>query len=273
MLDLSKQTTNTSSKRVQSWLDSMYYHHSSFDEDDKTSSTHSVKSSNAKFSTKLSSRSEKSSLSASSSSSRRAPSRRVYLRKPRLLVKRFRNKPNLKTSANYSDQSSSYFSGDSDDSNLFSNNGSSLFINENSSFSQQTTADIRASDLEFEDQNTSTNLDENNSNCSLNFSTKPHSFGILDFEQWDKNLKIDDNFKFVVKMYAFELKDIKVRVKGNQLIVKGSQRIEEKDGFYKREFQKSFTLKDDHIDRKNIKFDFDKNHNLVINVPRIHSVH
>lgn len=268
MLDFERnQPLTSSSRRVQSWLDSLYPHQSDeerrFSERSSLASNHSTKSL-----TKSSTKNSRSSLSSSSApSSAKRSTRRIYLRKPRYLVRRSNRRFNRKTTSN-ADQSSSYLSNNSsaDESNLFSNMSTLNFLNDDSM------PEIRADDLDFNSRTSSpTSL---GSNCtSNNYSNHNHSFGILDFERWKSGLQISDELTFKVKTYAFAEKDIKIKLKGNTLVVSGKQITEEENGYFKREFKKTFDLPHD-ADKKNIKYDFNINDHLIITVPRtIHSVH
>ena len=110
------------------------------------------------------------------------------------------------------------------------------------------------------------------SSCT-NYSNHNHSFGVLDFERWNSDLRLGDELTLKVKTYAFAKKDIKIKLKGNTLVVSGKQSTEEENGYFKREFKKKFDLPH-NSDKKNIKYDFDMNDHLIITVPRtIHSVH
>lgn len=274
MLDFERnQPLTSSSRRVQSWLDSLYHHPSQSDEERRFSEKSSPASNNStksftKSSTKNSTKnSRRSTSSASSSSFANRNARRIYLRKPRYLVRRSNRRSNPKATSN-ADQSSSYLSNNSsaDESNLFSNLSTLNFLNDSAA------PEIRADDLDFDSRNSGpTSI---GSNCtSNNYSNHNHPFGILDFERWKSGLQISDELTLKVKTYAFAEKDIKIKLKGNTLVVSGKQTTEEENGFFKREFKKKFDLPY-NADKKNIKYDFDMNDHLIITVPRtIHSVH
>ena len=266
---LERQSPSSSSHRVQSWLDSLYHHSSQSDEEKKIFEKSSLASNKStKSSTKNSTKNTRRSVSSASSSSlgnQRA--RRIRLRRPRYLVRRSYRKSNRK-SASDMDQSSSYLSNDSsaDESNLFSNMSTLNFLNEDS-----TIPEIRADDLDFDSRNSLASV---GSSCtSNNYSNHNHSFGVLDFERWKSGLQLADELTLKVKTYAFAKKDIKIKLKGNILVVSGCQTTEEENGYFKREFKKKFDLPY-NADTKNIKYDFDMNDHLIITVPRtIHSVH
>lgn len=292
-------THNSSSNRVQSWLDSMYYHHSSFDEettnvsDEKSSLASNISIQSTKMSTKMSTKNSKNSIkkssrksisTSSSSSVTNRNVRRIYLRKPRYLIRRFKKKTdqNTKKSFNNSidpdtDQTTSYFSAynssSADESTLFSNSMTGLNFLTNDDSNSKKLADIRADDLEFESRDSFVSSSNSSSlmNCS-NYSSNNHVFGVLDFENFETNLQLNDDLRFKVKTYAFSQKDIKIKVKDNTLVVIGKQQIEEDDAWFKREFRKKFDLPT-NADKNNIKCDFTNNDYLTITVPRIRSVH
>ena len=279
----SNQPSSTSSSRVRNWLDSLYYHHSSLDEDEKTQHERSSLASNN--SNKSSSNSRKSLSSSSDSSSFNQNVRKINLRKPRYLIRRFRrskaSKLKDKSTTKSTDHQSSYSSNSSsgDESNRYSNRSTHNYLNDGDLNTQKLSAEIKADDLDF---NSRTSLMSINSNCtteslsnslSNNLSSNNRSFGILDLveQRWTNGLQLDDEVSFKVKTYAFEPKDIKIKLKENTLIVIGKQKCEEANGFFKREFKRVFDLPF-NADKKNIKLDYG-NDQLIITVPKIHSVH
>lgn len=275
MLDfaISKPTSN-SSRRVQSWLDSMYYHHdSSFDE--KSFDKSSLISNNSTVKSSKTKNSRKSiSTSTSSSFTNRNVRRRVYLRKPRYLVARTRRNSKTKLINKNSDQSSSYLSNYSsaDESNLFSTVSTVNFLNDCDS-STPKLPEIKADDLDYESHNSLTTTESSSCIGTNNYSSNNHSFGILDFEKWENSLQLEENLTFKVRTYAFDQKDIKIKLKDNILIVTGKQTTEEENGWFKREFKKKFEIPFD-ADKKKISWNFDQSDHLIITLPRkIHSVH
>ena len=281
----------TSSGRVQSWLDSMYHHHSNSnhklnDLSEKSEKLSLVSNSSKSSINRISTRSTmKSSLrksistSSSSSFTNRNVRRRIYLRRPRLLIKRFKDckKSNKQTNFHNNNRNvhdleqSSYLSNYSsaDESNLFSTvSGPNLLLNDDS----PRLPEIKADDLEFE-HHTGLISSSGSSNCTTNhYSGNNHSFGVLDFENFD-SLHLNDELVFKVKTYAFSAEEIKIKLKDSTLTVIGKQQTEEENGWFKREFRKHYALPP-NVDKKAIKYDFDKDDHLIITVPRLsHSVH